>query len=642
MSVLSCGLMALGLVLTSVLVRLRIEGPSVGLQHFYLGSVSDTFAGVIAFLSFVLITMPLRRVQARRAFHWTVLLSVYFGFTLLVVVGLHAARLINLPVTWPLLSELPDFFVMRAALNDGSVQSSVVKMAVVLTFGTVLGLSCLVLAERRRRLATWCVCFAGGGMLIGAVPGALIFGLDAGPTTNAVVSVTTSALRSLRPGTSSRSETLEHGGVGFRLERGTATRRNPLPTEVLERVSSRVGPRPDVLVYVLETGIFEAMPLCGHGGGSARLHHFNRLCEGGVFFARHFSPWSNSTKSIFALTSGVYPPPDNRSLTRVHPTARLPSLAASMKEAGYRTASFASVTETYDRMDEYLSAHGYDLVRGRDTLSLPVLWGNAFGDDKVLVQRYLEWLLSAETPALMLLLPSNTHWPGFAPSIVSENDDQRYAKALEYQDEIFGELLEALSRSGRLENTIVVVVPDHGSTFDLYGSEQVRRQAGTGQHHVPFIVSHPALRAAGTRAIFDLPSSHVDLTPTLLRLLNLPLPCGLQGVDLFSPELPERHVAFFRDFGIAELFLGMADNGVYWNVTHDTFEGYDLCQTLGLSRACEPLKDPEPFKATARLIRARQMLLFDWVLDRSREADNVFCRAQDILARPVSPGTPAP
>ncbi|MFT7486376.1 MAG: choline-sulfatase [Candidatus Paceibacteria bacterium] len=106
-----------------------------------------------------------------------------------------------------------------------------------------------------------------------------------------------------------------------------------------------------------------------------------------------------------------------------------------------------------------------------------------------------------------------------------------YAGELAYLDAEVGRLLDGLDSKGILENAIVVLTSDHGETFwehgDFWAHGAWVYQTNV---HVPLIVRLPDGRAAG-RVVND-PTSTVDIFPTLLDLLGLPLPEPVAGLSL--------------------------------------------------------------------------------------------------------------
>ncbi len=114
-----------------------------------------------------------------------------------------------------------------------------------------------------------------------------------------------------------------------------------------------------------------------------------------------------------------------------------------------------------------------------------------------------------------------------------------------FDDEV-GRILDYLQASGLAENTLVVIYSDHGMEFfehETWG--QGNSATGDFSARVPVVMAGPQL-AAQTR--LEGITRSVDLAPTLLELLGLPIPAEMEGISLATalrggelPELPAFH-----------------------------------------------------------------------------------------------------
>lgn len=90
-----------------------------------------------------------------------------------------------------------------------------------------------------------------------------------------------------------------------------------------------------------------------------------------------------------------------------------------------------------------------------------------------------------------------------------------YYALMTYMDDLVGELLETLERTGLAENTIVVFSSDHGDM--LAEREMVQKRAFYEFcARVPLIVKWPDLRNAGT--VVNTPVTTLDLLPTFCEM----------------------------------------------------------------------------------------------------------------------------
>ena len=130
-------------------------------------------------------------------------------------------------------------------------------------------------------------------------------------------------------------------------------------------------------------------------------------------------------------------------------------------------------------------------------------------------------------------------------SDIPSEDRQKYLGMVTAVDQAVGEVVEALQFSGMYSNTIIVFLSDNGapvggwpgipgyqsqfggSNFPLRGSKLTLWEGGT---RVPAFIHAPALLAPRVEQTMV----HVsDWFPTLLTAAGLPVPEGLDGLDLW-------------------------------------------------------------------------------------------------------------
>jgi len=122
-------------------------------------------------------------------------------------------------------------------------------------------------------------------------------------------------------------------------------------------------------------------------------------------------------------------------------------------------------------------------------------------------------------------------------------DTQRglYDETMAHQDHVIGQLVEQLRASGEWENTLLVVASDHGhpaGSFSRFGRELFDPPPpdtegallDSYRTRIPMIFVWPGHIAPGQRFTQDV--SMIDMLPTLLDLVGLPMPEVMQGQSL--------------------------------------------------------------------------------------------------------------
>ena len=136
-------------------------------------------------------------------------------------------------------------------------------------------------------------------------------------------------------------------------------------------------------------------------------------------------------------------------------------------------------------------------------------------------------------------------YPGGAGYLPHAEPRAAYAAMVTRFDRNVGRLVERLQRHGLLENTIIFLTSDNGSTFNLGGYDPEffdgtggLRGAKTymyeGGIRVPLIVTWPGHIAPGSTS--NLVVANWDLFPTTLGLVGVTAPEGLDGIDI-APTL---------------------------------------------------------------------------------------------------------
>jgi arylsulfatase A-like enzyme len=149
------------------------------------------------------------------------------------------------------------------------------------------------------------------------------------------------------------------------------------------------------------------------------------------------------------------------------------------------------------------------------------------------------------------LSPGEIHDPKLAPlppyypdTPVVRKTVARFYDCVTAMDKEVGQILRQLEADGQADNTIVFFYSDHGS-----GMPRHKRALLDSGMHVPLMIrfpenyAHLAPGKPGTTT--DRLVSFVDYAPTVLSLLNLPIPGEMQGRPfLGEAELPAREYVF--------------------------------------------------------------------------------------------------
>ena len=136
-----------------------------------------------------------------------------------------------------------------------------------------------------------------------------------------------------------------------------------------------------------------------------------------------------------------------------------------------------------------------------------------------------------ERPFCAYLYATDPHRPyvrhddfNFGPSTTTDAYDGEIA----YTDSQFGRLFDWLDQSGRLNNTMIVFMADHGESLGERGVYKHSSQLYNEQEHIPMIIYEPGV---APRRVADYVSS-IDLGTTILSAVGIEPPKEYAGVSL--------------------------------------------------------------------------------------------------------------
>jgi choline-sulfatase len=209
------------------------------------------------------------------------------------------------------------------------------------------------------------------------------------------------------------------------------------------------------------------------------------------------------------------------------------TLAEVLRDRGYRTGGFIGafvldrrwgIAQGFERYFDEFDLDRFPNAASMDMIERP---------GAEVVDKALEWLGSkTERPFFVWVHLYDPHAP-YEPREPFENrfprtPDGAYDAEIAYVDAQVGRLLDALERDGRLQNTVVVVVGDHGEMLGEHGEQQHGFFIYEAATRVPLIIAGPGVPA---RVVSDQVRI-VDVMPTALALLGVETPAAVQGADL--------------------------------------------------------------------------------------------------------------
>ncbi|MFQ5479427.1 MAG: sulfatase-like hydrolase/transferase [Candidatus Binatia bacterium] len=302
-----------------------------------------------------------------------------------------------------------------------------------------------------------------------------------------------------------------------------------------------------------------------YGYGRATTPSIDALALSGVVFEQAFSAASWTKPSVPSYFTGRFPHQHGIYRGSREEGGRLVSdflnsdeqtLAELFRDAGYQTVAVMG-NPTVGAKSGF--SQGFDVfVEPDDQSAKEIRW------------RFLDWLDHAdpERPFFSYLHFNDVHFPYDPPGDyrtafgdgkseidfsggpwkwlkrnirdglvqVSAHDRQTlvdlYDGGIKYADAEIGELMTALSKRGVLDDTLIVVLSDHGEELLDRGGIDHGSSLYDELLHVPLIFRFPGDQYAGLRVREDV--SLVDLLPTLAEFAGFEVPAEVAGRSILA------------------------------------------------------------------------------------------------------------
>lgn len=476
-----------------------------------------------------------------------------------------------------------------AATNPSSVADYLTPASVGKLIALVMVLTAIVLAARRARrapiharprAAAWRVALAvpalvvmGGAAILTPIAAAARLpgsALNASAVGRAVDALVEPALV--------RDDT----GAGRSLDEVLAASRRLAGTPALDPGHAFVATErgADLLVFMMETGPAQALDFAVERG----LPGTGRLYPHAFVAARHHTTHPYSSDALFSVLSGVYPH-GRRALLRAGGARTVNGLYSALPpDVALRGVYLPSLyrIELDDRM---YGAFGASTLYVADRHPADPLHAVAAQRAEALVQRFeasggrfdaaardaLRIRLTADLQAFervkadiagaiasgrryaVLFFPEIGHAPWRAlhgePTVMA-----RGRAAMVLQDLWLAELVGLIEKAGRLDRTVIAVTADHGLRTRAEYPDLPVGVLSAPMFRVPLLIHAP--RTLRAPLVVDVPTSHVDLAPTLLTLMGAAAGAArMEGVPIWQRRSRDRLYLLGAAYGGADGFV---------------------------------------------------------------------------------------
>jgi arylsulfatase A-like enzyme len=288
--------------------------------------------------------------------------------------------------------------------------------------------------------------------------------------------------------------------------------------------------------------------------------NLDAFAKDGVIFERSYAQTTWTKASGASMLTSIYP----QGLGVEHQWTKVPPdsfmLLDALREHGFTsvglsTNSFISKRFGFDAgFDEIPDLFERNQFKDRPRRPLAPSsrtnrrLGNPYVTSQDLNELFLPWLRKAPDSLLGVLWSMDTHLPYFDRNRLGEHDEgllvitkdkisstprsillDLYRGMIQFSDGYFGELILELKARGHYEESMIIVVGDHGESFGERGQFTHSGIPFEEQIRVPLIIKLPNREHAGTR--YPGTVELADIMPTILEVA---------GVSFHDPRIRGR------------------------------------------------------------------------------------------------------
>ena len=289
--------------------------------------------------------------------------------------------------------------------------------------------------------------------------------------------------------------------------------------------------QPDVFLVTIDT--LRADHVHCYGYGPIQTPALDTLAKDGVRFTQAFTPSPITNTSHTSILTGLLPSTHGVTDFAMRLASTFPVWADLLKKQGYHTGAFIGSVV----LDSQSFAPGLD--RGFDFYdNFPKAaqnksrWGRLERRGRDVAQHAETWLSAHPAGAHFVWVHFyDPHDPYDPPPPYSQiYKDRLYDGEIAYADSALGDFVAYLKKKGWYENSVVIVVGDHGEGLGEHHEETHGIFLYDSTMHVPLIIKFRGQRQSGR--VVEAQVRTTDILPTVIELLKISPPKRLDGESL--------------------------------------------------------------------------------------------------------------
>ena len=261
------------------------------------------------------------------------------------------------------------------------------------------------------------------------------------------------------------------------------------------------------------------------------------LAEDSLRPERGYTVLPHTSKALTAVHCGIAPPLDSDNTEADAGSLPGKCLPQLLSEQGYGTAFFQTATEHFERRRSTVSNFGYEHFTPVDEMDhFGFNRANYFGyEDDIMLEPSRRWIEENRDEPFMLGMLTVTGHHDYALEnfdLIDFVDDpllNKYLNGIHYQDQFVGNVIDMFKELGLYEDTVFVVVGDHGEGFGEHRLFQHDNTVYDEGLRIPYLILDPSREGE----LVEGPANQLAVLPTAVDLLGF----ELESDQTYRPSL---------------------------------------------------------------------------------------------------------
>ena len=289
-------------------------------------------------------------------------------------------------------------------------------------------------------------------------------------------------------------------------------------------------------VILISIDTLRADHLGAYGYHKLATPHIDSFAHNGTLYENANAQIPLTLPSHTVLFTSTYPFENRVEENGERVPTNLLTLASILHDRGYKTAAFAG---------SCLLNRELGLDRGFDLYDSPFhiepgAAENPYSvrvrrDGALVIRAARQWLDANRGQSVFAFIHLfDLHTPYSAPAAAGRSGSTGYDAELAHIDELIGRLHDALDQGGWWNRSLVILLSDHGESLGDHEETSHGYFIYQSTVRVPLMIHWPEASGEHAPRVAE-PVGLIDVAPTVLDFLHIPIPTAFHGVSLLNP-----------------------------------------------------------------------------------------------------------